>query len=878
MEKTFGSIPSLITGGLASDWESPTSRTRTFRNFVQSIASIKSRHEEEELVTKELSLQRQRLSRAGLTGPQKQESLTRIVYCHMLGYDVSFACIHAVKLAQQGALQEKKVGYLLCAMLLHENHEFVVLLVNTIQKDLRSTNVLEICTALTVITQLMSSEMVPPLLPLVQDKLSHPKEMVRRRAVLCLQYMIVKVPDIQEYVEPGLRRALEDRDPGVVWASLHGFYQLIQTDPSRYRDIVPGLTDMLSQIISHHLTVDYEYHSVPAPWLVILLLKLLARLGAGDLNISQKIYPILKDVLHRTEPSHKMGLAVIYECMQTITSIYPHPVLVDLAAKCVGRFLSAHHINLRYIGLKALTSLVQVNPLYAADHQQTVLDCLAHTHQTVRVKTLELLYRMTNSANVQVISDRLLGQLPTTTDHHQRLDIIHKVVDITCRLQENVPGCIAMMNRILLLEDESLIPCDAGCRVINILQGKRTAREERREAVKIYWELLQSPRLPSVMLQTAAWVLGEYSHLVTSTDTNQIVTVLVDWFTRSSCDIARLWILSALKKLHHQMAAPQEMVHRLQAASGGSKNLQVRQAVRELARLAQVSQTMRDALKPRDSVNSTQLDLSLSFLDDYVSECLDRGATPYLPGGLRHASMQPLTDSVGLHPAPCPDTSSGTSSSVREPAAGSLPSDTTQPEWSSSLSVSSNNSNRWTASEESGLQVAGVKKVWGKEGLLKPHSPDSQPDTETSHFKEDGEQEGTEVRKNEERQQLAAALFGSLTDSFASQEHGVAPPVGREILQTKDDRGDSHAEISSNGVAKDMGSPTTSCHMMSGGVSHDAVRLDVDEGCQKDGQTSVKTEQYETAVIDLPREGLSRLSVSHEPCNSNEVSPSNNTT
>lgn len=41
---------------------------------------------------------------------QKQESLTRIVYCHMLGYDVSFACIHAVKLAQQGALQEKKVG------------------------------------------------------------------------------------------------------------------------------------------------------------------------------------------------------------------------------------------------------------------------------------------------------------------------------------------------------------------------------------------------------------------------------------------------------------------------------------------------------------------------------------------------------------------------------------------------------------------------------------------------------------------------------------------------------------------------------------------------------------------------------------------------
>ena len=46
--------------------------------------------------------------------------------------------------------------------------------------------------------------------------------------MLCLQYMMHKVPDIQDYVEPGLRRALEDRDPGVVWASLHGFHQLIQ--------------------------------------------------------------------------------------------------------------------------------------------------------------------------------------------------------------------------------------------------------------------------------------------------------------------------------------------------------------------------------------------------------------------------------------------------------------------------------------------------------------------------------------------------------------------------------------------------------------------------------------------------------------------------
>ena len=62
----------------------------------------------------------------------------------------------------------------------------MVLLINTLQRDLRSTNVVEICTALTTVSRVMNAEMIPAILPLVEEKCSHGREIVRKKVCVCV--------------------------------------------------------------------------------------------------------------------------------------------------------------------------------------------------------------------------------------------------------------------------------------------------------------------------------------------------------------------------------------------------------------------------------------------------------------------------------------------------------------------------------------------------------------------------------------------------------------------------------------------------------------------------------------------------------------------
>lgn len=77
------------------------------------------------------------IPQTGVPKKKMKEMLLRAIYVEMLGQDASFAYIKSVELCASTSISQKRVGYLTAALFLSPQHEFRVMLVNQIQRDMK---------------------------------------------------------------------------------------------------------------------------------------------------------------------------------------------------------------------------------------------------------------------------------------------------------------------------------------------------------------------------------------------------------------------------------------------------------------------------------------------------------------------------------------------------------------------------------------------------------------------------------------------------------------------------------------------------------------------------------------------------------------------
>ncbi|GAB1286847.1 AP-4 complex subunit epsilon-1 [Apodemus speciosus] len=732
--------------------------------------------EEEKLIQQELSNLKATVSAPTTTLKMMKECMVRLIYCEMLGYDASFGYIHAIKLAQQGNLLEKRV----------------------VVKDLQSTNLVEVCMALTVVSQIFPREMIPAVLPLIEDKLQHSKEIIRRKAVLALYKFYLIAPNQVQHIHTKFRKALCDRDVGVMAASLHIYLRMIKENSSGYKDLTESFVTILKQVVGGKLPVEFSYHSVPAPWLQIQLLRILGLLGKDDerassstahealelralaqdrgrawafenteptpdtpppTRTSELMYDVLDESLRRAELNHNVTYAILFECVHTIYSIYPKSDLLEKAAKCIGKFVLSPKINLKYLGLKALTYVIQQDPSLALQHQITIIECLDHPDPIIKRETLELLYRITNAQNVVVIVQKMLEYL-----HQSKEEYI--IINLVVGGDVMHPDILSNFLRLLAegFDDET------------------ENQQLRLYAVQSYLTLLdmENTFYPQRFLQVMSWVLGEYSYLLDSESPEEVITRLYKLLMSDSISSeTKAWLFAAVTKLTSQ-AHSSHIVEKLIQEFTVSLNTCLRQHAFELKHLHENVELMKSLLQGAQNCEDIVCRCFFIFSHGFVAEGLSQGAAPYKPHHQRQEEQLSQEKVLNFEPYGLSFSSSGFTGR-QSPAGISLGSDI------SGNSAETGLKDEWLSREDpcpsstvpgtSSLKMEGIKKLWGKEGYLpkkesgtgdKPEAPHvpaegaTMESVDQATTRKDHAQGHTSSSEEKEKQLLASSLFVGL--------------------------------------------------------------------------------------------------------------------
>mmetsp|Transcript_10958 Transcript_10958/g.20040 ORF Transcript_10958/g.20040 Transcript_10958/m.20040 type:complete len:1079 (+) Transcript_10958:198-3434(+) len=651
--------------------------SREFFELIKAIGESKSKQEEDRIIAREVVTLKKKLesgsaggggsslgmipgsampgasgsaSGNGLNTNKKKarEFLVRVLYVEMLGHDGSFGYIKAVELAASQSIIHKRTGYLVCSCCLSPEHEFRFMLVNQMQRDLISSNLLESCGALLAVTSLITADLVGTVSTQVMGLLEHSAETVRKKAIIAMHRLHQLSPDIvtkQELIEK-VRRMLCDRDPAVMGATLNVIEAMARVDAQPFKDLVPSLISILKQICERRLPSEYDYHRIPAPWMQMKIVRILSVVGKNDSDSSEGMYEILGDCLKKAEEAGiNASNAIIYECIRCITNIYPNNTLLDCAGASISRFLSSRSQNLRYLGITGLASIVERHPKYAADHQLAVIECLEDQDETLLRKTLDLLYRMTNPINVEFITDRLLHFLRGSTDPYLKTDLTLKICTIAERYAPNNGWYVRTITELFKIAGDLVDPAVATNLMSLIAEGTGNEEDDeeadmvlRKQAVELYVNLLGNPpnRMPRVLVETLAWVLGEYGYLSSVMPLDAIIDGMCDLLSGSTARLGggvpstRRLILSAIMKMVAQYGScPTAAAALVDDYTKSSDPDAQRRCLEFQTILTQAPHLLGEVFPVDASLEDVDVDMNLSFMDAIVGEAISNGAQPY---------------------------------------------------------------------------------------------------------------------------------------------------------------------------------------------------------------------------------------------------------
>ncbi|RXW22949.1 hypothetical protein EST38_g2917 [Candolleomyces aberdarensis] len=436
---------------------------RGLTQFIADIRGARVRELEEKRINKEMANIRKKFKDGNLDGYQKKKYVAKIIFTYILGYKVDVGHMEAVNLISSTKYSEKQIGYLAVTLLMHENSDFLRLVVNSIRKDLESNNEIDNCLALHAIATL--------------------ETFVKKKAALTLLRLYRKHPDVIPAAEWALR-------------------------------LVSIMDDHDLLIIGHEYAATYTYYKVPSPWLQVKLLRLLQYYPPSeDPALRSALYKVLETIMNNcAEPSRNVQHnnaqhAVLFEAIGLAIHLDTNSPLVGTAAVLLARFISSKETNVRYLGLDTMAHLAaraeSLEPI--KKHQHTIIMSLRDKDISVRRRALDLLYSMCDVDNSEVIVGELIRYLKVA-DYALREEMVLKIAILTEKYATSYKWYVDTILQLISAAGDH-VGDEVWYRVVQIVTNTEDLQEY---AAKVAFEHLKAPSTHESLVKVG----GKYRHIL----------------------------------------------------------------------------------------------------------------------------------------------------------------------------------------------------------------------------------------------------------------------------------------------------------------------------------------------------------------------------
>ncbi|CAF1088166.1 unnamed protein product [Rotaria sp. Silwood1] len=439
----------------------------------------------------------------------KANAVNKLTYLQMLGYDISWSSFNIIEVMSSNKFTFKRIGYLAASQSFHEGTDVLMLTTNMIRKDLNSSSMYEAGIAMSGLSCFINADLARDLANDIMSLMTSTKPYIRKRAVLLLYKVFLNNPDALKPAFPRLREKLEDSDPGVQAAAVNVICELARRNPKNYLALAPIFFRLMTTSANN--------------WVLIKIIKLFGALTPLEPRLGKKLIEPLTNLIHSTS-----AMSLLYECINTVIAVLVsissglpnHNASIQLCVQKLRILIEDSDQNLKYLGLLAMSKILQTHPKSVQAHHDLIMQCLDDKDESIRLRALDLLSGMVSRKNLMDVVRKLMVHMNKAEGTHYRDELLSKIIDI-CSQNDyqhitNFEWYISILVELTRLEGTkhggliSLQLLDVAVRVDSIREFACHQMAVLLENAHVFILGSNSTNIAEV-LYAAAWICGEFS-------------------------------------------------------------------------------------------------------------------------------------------------------------------------------------------------------------------------------------------------------------------------------------------------------------------------------------------------------------------------------